>query len=67
MDHLFYVYCKGTTKLVTVNGTKDYAIQYIAGYVQALRDRFGKLTTIRVKHNHISGETVTKLFDVSKN
>ena len=34
----------GKSKLVTVEGSHDYAISYISGYVQALRDKFGNLT-----------------------
>ena len=49
MHHLFKVTMNGKSKLVTVEGTHDYAISYISGYVQALRDKFGKLGKIRVQ------------------
>ena len=49
MHHLFKVTMNGKSKLVTVEGTHDYAISYISGYVQALRDKFGKLAKIRVQ------------------
>ena len=49
MHHLFKVTMNGKSKLVTVEGTHEYAISYISGYVQALRDKFGKLAKIRVQ------------------
>ena len=49
MHHMFIVTHKDKSKLVTVEGTHDYAISYISGYVQALRDKFGKLAKIRVQ------------------
>lgn len=49
MHHLFKVTMNGKSKLVTVEGSHDYAISYISGYVQALRDKFGKLGKIRVQ------------------
>jgi len=49
MHHLFKVTMNGKSKLVTVEGSHDYAISYISGYVQALRDKFGKLDKIDVK------------------
>ena len=49
MNHLFIVTHQDKSKLVPVEGTEEYAIQYISGYVQALRDRFGKLGAIRVQ------------------
>ena len=49
MNHLFLVTHKDKSKLVPVEGTEEYALQYISGYVQALRDKFGKLDKIDVK------------------
>ena len=49
MEHTFRITCKGKTKLLSVKGTQEYALSYISGYVQALRDRFGLLTTINVQ------------------
>jgi len=49
MEHTFRITCKGKTKLLSVKGTQEYALSYISGYVQALRDRFGLLTTIKVQ------------------
>ena len=49
MHHLFIVTHKDKSKLVTVEGTNEYAFSYISGYVQALRDKFGKLGKIRVQ------------------
>ena len=49
MHHLFIVTHKEKSKLVTVEGNHEYAISYISGYVQALRDKFGKLGKIRVQ------------------
>lgn len=49
MHHLFIVTHKEKSKLVTVEGNHEYAISYISGYVQALRDKFGKLAKIRVQ------------------
>ena len=39
----------GKSKLVTVEGSHDYAISYISGYVQALRDKFGNGGKITVE------------------
>ena len=49
MHHMFIVTHKDKSKLVTVEGTNEYALSYISGYVQALRDKFGKLGKIRVQ------------------
>ena len=49
MHHLFIVTHKEKSKLVTVEGNHEYAISYISGYVQALRDKFCKLAKIRVQ------------------
>jgi len=49
MIHIFIVTHQGKTKYVTAEGTEEYALQYISGYVQALRDKFGKLDKIDVK------------------
>ena len=49
MEHSFKITCKGKTKLLSVRGTQEYALSYISGYVQALRDRFGLLTSINVQ------------------
>ena len=49
MYHLFIVTHQDKQKIVTVEGTHEYAVSYISGYVQALRDRFGKLGKIRVQ------------------
>ena len=49
MEHTFRITCKGKTKLLSIKGTQEYALSYISGYVQALRDRFGLLTSINVQ------------------
>ena len=49
MEHSFKITCKGKTKLLSIKGTQEYALSYISGYVQALRDRFGLLTSINVQ------------------
>ena len=48
MHHLFLVTREDKSKLVTVEGSYEYAIQYISGYIQALRDHYGKLVSIEV-------------------
>lgn len=49
MHHLFIVTHKEKSKLVTVEGNHEYAISYISGYVQALRDKFGNGGKIEVQ------------------
>jgi|TARA_R100000049_G_C1868075_1_gene28904 hypothetical protein len=49
MHHLFKVTMNGKSKLVTVEGTHEYALSYISGYVQALRDKFGNGGKITVE------------------
>ena len=49
MEHQFRIICKGKSKVISINGTQEYALSYISGYVQALRDRFGMLTQIKVQ------------------
>ena len=49
MNHLFKVTFQGKSKYITVEGTQEYAISYISGYVQALRDKFGNSKEIRVQ------------------
>ena len=54
MHHLFKVTMNGKSKLVTVEGTHEYALSYISGYVQALRDKFGnsgKITVEKASNN----------------
>ena len=49
MHHMFIVTHKDKSKLVTVEGTNEYALSYISGYVQALRDKFGNGGKITVE------------------
>ena len=49
MHHLFKVTMNGKSKLVTVEGTNEYALSYISGYVQAWRDKFGNGGKITVE------------------
>ena len=49
MHHIFIVTHKDKSKLVTVEGTHEYALSYISGYVQALRDKFGNGGKITVE------------------
>lgn len=39
MKHLFKVSTGRKSKIISVEGTKEYALSYIAGYVQAIRDK----------------------------
>ena len=58
MEHQFRIVCKGKSKVISIKGTQEYALSYISGYVQALRDRFGLLTEIRVQtQKSITNET----------
>tara|TARA_R100001244_G_C5096028_1_gene117595 strand:+ start:168 stop:311 length:144 start_codon:yes stop_codon:yes gene_type:complete len=36
------------SKVISVEGTQEYAVSYISGYVQALRDKYGTLVSIEV-------------------
>ena len=49
MHHLFKVTMNGKSKLIPVEGTHEYALSYISGYVQALRDKFGNGGKITVE------------------
>jgi len=39
------------SKIVSVEGTKEYAMSYVAGYIQAMRDKMpmGELLVVDVK------------------
>jgi len=65
MEHQFRVVCKGKSKIISIEGTQEYALSYISGYVQALRDRFGLLTMIKVQTKE-SITNKTKRFFESK-
>jgi len=60
MEHQFRITCKGNTKVLSVKGTQEYAVSYISGYVQALRDRFGQFANIRVQAKSQSLEHMTQ-------
>ena len=50
MHHIFIVKHEDKSKYVHVEGTHEYALSYISGYVQALRDKFGnggKITVLK--------------------
>ena len=49
MLHLFVVTHQAKQKFVSVEGTHEYALSYISGYIQALRDKLGNLSKISVK------------------
>ena len=49
MEHQFRIVCKGKSKVLSIKGTQEYALSYISGYVQSLRDKFGLLTDIEVQ------------------
>ena len=49
MRHSFVVKHKDKSKIITVEGTHEYALSYISGYIQALRDKLGNLSKISVK------------------
>ena len=49
MHHLFKITMNGKSKLIPVEGTHEYALSYISGYVQALRDKFGNGGKIEVQ------------------
>ena len=54
MHHMFIVTHKDKSKLVTVEGTNEYALSYISGYVQALRDKFGKMRVQKAPDNVVN-------------
>ena len=62
MEHQFRITCKGKSKVISVNGTQEYALSYISGYVQALRDRFGTLITIKVQTKESITDKTKKSF-----
>ena len=63
MEHQFRITCKGKSKVLSVNGTQEYALSYISGYVQALRDRFGLLTEIKVQTKKSITDKTKKFFE----
>ena len=48
MNHQYVITCGIKSKVISVKGTKEYAVTYISGYVQALRDKYGSLQSIKV-------------------
>ena len=47
-NHQYLITCGMTAKVINVKGTQEYAVSYISGYVQALRDKYGSLIFIKV-------------------
>ena len=39
MQHTFKISAGLKSKIVSVEGTKEYALSYVAGYIQAMRDK----------------------------
>ena len=39
MQHTFKISTGLKSKIVSVEGTKEYALSYVAGYIQAMRDK----------------------------
>ena len=50
MQHTFKISTSTKSKIVSVEGTKEYALSYISGYIQAMRDKMnlGKFAKIDV-------------------
>ena len=50
MEHTFKISTGLKSKIVSVEGTKEYALSYVAGYIQAMRDKMnlGELVKIDV-------------------
>ena len=50
MQHTFKISTGLKSKIVSVEGTKEYALSYVAGYIQAMRDKMnlGQLVKIDV-------------------
>ena len=50
MLHTFKISTGLKSKIVSVEGTKEYALSYVAGYIQAMRDKMnlGELVKIDV-------------------
>ena len=48
--HTFKISAGLKSKIVSVEGTKEYALSYVAGYIQAMRDKMnlGELVKIDV-------------------
>tara|TARA_R110002020_G_scaffold17561_1_gene61544 strand:- start:682 stop:855 length:174 start_codon:yes stop_codon:yes gene_type:complete len=50
MQHIFKISAGAKSKVVSVEGTREYALSYVAGYIQAMRDKMnlGRLAKINV-------------------
>ena len=57
----FRITCNNKSKYITVKGTSEYASSYVAGYVQAMKDK--GLTDVEV--NKISATYITGSFPTS--
>ena len=54
MQHTFKISTSTKSKIVSVEGTKEYALSYISGYIQAMRDKmnlgeFAKIDVFELK------------------
>jgi hypothetical protein len=51
VKHTFKISTGLRSKIVSVEGTKEYAMSYVAGYIQAMRDKMpmGELLVVDVK------------------
>ena len=57
----FKITCNNKSKYITVEGTSEYASSYIAGYIQAMKDK--GLTNVEVER--ISATYITGSFPTS--
>ncbi len=57
----FRITCNNKSKYITVKGTSEYASSYVAGYVQAMKDK--GLTDVEV--DKISATYITGSFPTS--
>ena len=58
----FRITCNNKSKYITVKGTSEYASSYVAGYVQAMKDK--GLTDVEV--DKISATYITGSFPTKK-
>ena len=55
MHHTFRISAGIQSKVISVEGTKEYALSYISGYIQAMRDKmnlgeFAKIDVFELKN-----------------
>ena len=54
--HTFKISTSTKSKIVSVEGTKEYALSYVAGYIQAMRDKMNLGEFVKIDVHEIENK-----------